>query len=398
MKNLKLSVQLFMLVGGLMAAFAVATYFEVKSATTAIYSERNQTLRTEVETAISVMKDFDDRSKAGEFPVEEATKRALALLTKMRFDPDGYFFGYDYEVKSAFHPNPKIVGQSFKGKADQSGFAYRDAIVKAARDGGGYVTFFGPKPGHDVNDYSFPKTAYAKAYEPWKLVVATGLYLDDLQAAIRKQILEIVATSVIIFVLALIAAYVVIRGITRPLGAIHDTLQRVANDDVDVAVPHRDMRNEVGMMAKATAELQEKVRERHAMADRETEHKRQMDVERQQNAELQAAEAESQRRAVQAIGQALEQLAHGDLTVRCGDLGSRYTELRDNFNAAIGQLEQTMAQVKERGTDIGVSKEDPSGLQRACPTHGTSGRKPGGNLRSARRAQRRRPADGRWRS
>jgi methyl-accepting chemotaxis protein len=358
MKNLKISLQLFLLVGGLMAAFTVATYFEVKTATGQIYNERNQMLRSQVETAVSVMKDFDERAKAGEFTADEAMKRAFSLLSKMKYEPDGYFFGYDYDVTMVFHPNPKLIGQSFKGKADQSGFAYRDAIVKTARDGGGYVTFIGPKPGHDPNDYSYPKTTYSVVFEPWKLVVATGLYVDDLQSEVRSQVLNIITASIIIFALALIAAYVVIRGITRPLKAIHDTLQRVADDDVDVAVPHRDMANEVGMMAKATAELQDKVRERHAMAARETEHKRQIDAERQQNADLQAAEAATQARVVQTIGQALEQLAQGDLTVRCNDLGTRYAELRDNFNNAIGQLERTMTLVKERGTDIGVSKEE----------------------------------------
>ncbi len=51
-----------------MVAFAVATYFEVRSATATIYNERNQTLRTEIETALSVMKDFDARAKAVNFP------------------------------------------------------------------------------------------------------------------------------------------------------------------------------------------------------------------------------------------------------------------------------------------------------------------------------------------
>jgi len=358
MKNLKISVQLFILVAGLMAAFAGATYFEVKSATAAIYSERNQTLRAQVETALAVMKDFDERSKAGEFTVEEAKKRAYDLLTKLRYDPDGYFFGYDYEVTLLFHINPKLVGQNFKGKADQTGFAYRDAIVKVGRDGGGYVTFIGPKPGKDPNDYSYPKSVYAKAYEPWKAVVATGLYVDDLRAQIQQQIIQIVAISAGIFALALVAAYVVIRSITRPLNAIRETLHRVAEGDIDTPVPHRDLSNEVGMMAAATAELQDKVRERRAMAERETEHKRQIDNERQQNADLQAAEAETQGRVVRNIGKALEQLAHGDLTVRCDDLGSRYAELRDNFNNAIGQLERTMTLIKERGTDIGLSKEE----------------------------------------
>ena len=67
MRNLRISLQLFLLVGGLMAAFTVATFFEVRSATQSIYNERNQMLRTQVESAISVIEDFDERANAGEF-------------------------------------------------------------------------------------------------------------------------------------------------------------------------------------------------------------------------------------------------------------------------------------------------------------------------------------------
>jgi len=358
MKNLKISLQLFLLVGGLMAAFSVATFFEVRSATQSIYNERYQMLRTQVETATSVLKDFDDREKAGEFSHDEAMKRAFALLTKMRFDPDGYFFAYDYDVKMVFHSNPKLVGTDSKGKTDSNGFAYRDELVKLGRNGGGYVNFIGPKPGHDPNDYSFPKASYGKAFEPWKIVLVTGLYIDDLQAEVHAAIINIVGISLLILIFALTAAYFVIRGITNPLKSIHDALERVADNDVNIQIPHTEMGNEVGMMAKATLELQSKVRERHAMAERENEHKRQIDAERQQNLDRQAAEAATQARVVTTIGGALEQLAQGDLRVRCGDLGSGYVELRDNFNSAIGRLEQTMSQVKEKGNDIGVSKEE----------------------------------------
>ncbi|TWD55279.1 methyl-accepting chemotaxis sensory transducer with Cache sensor [Agrobacterium vitis] len=358
MKNLRISIQLFLLVGVLMAAFATATFFQVRTATKAIYHERFESLRTQVETALAVIKTFDDRARAGEFSVEEAQKRAYAMLNKMRFEPDGYFFGYNYDVVLVFHPTSPSVGKSNKGMADTNGYAYRDDLVKLGRAGGGYVEFIGPKPGNDPNDRSFPKAAYGKAYEPWKIVIITGLYTDDLRANVRAEMIKTIAISVGIFLFALAAAYLVISNITKPLRAIHNALEAVADEDVSITIPHTDMRNEVGMMAKATKSLQEKVRERHAMTERQKQQSHELDSERQRNIDRQAEEARLQAHAVSTIGVSLERLAEGDLTVRCADLGSKYETLRHNFNDALTRLEQAMGRVSLKGNDIAVSKEE----------------------------------------
>ncbi|MCO5731097.1 methyl-accepting chemotaxis protein [Rhizobium sp. SSA_523] len=358
MKNMKISLQLFVLVGAMSLVFGAMTFLQIRSSTEAIYHERYEMLRTQVESAISVMKTFDDRAIAGEFTQEEARKRAYSLLNKMRFEPDGYFFGYDYDVVLVFHPTANTVGQSSKGKPDPSGYAYRDDLVKFGRNGGGYVEFIGPKPGNDPNDYRFPKAAYAKAFEPWQLVVVTGLYTDDLQAQVMSTIIKTVVASLLLFVVALAGAYYLIRGITRPLAAIHDALDAVADEDVSRPIPHTDMRNEIGLMAKATAALQQKVRERHALTARQKEQETELFAERERSAGMQRVEAEAQAHVVGTISHALEKLANGDLTVRCDDLGSQYDELRRNFNGALTRLEQAMTRVSLKGNDISVSKEE----------------------------------------
>lgn len=358
MNRLKISFQLILLVAGLMAAFAVATFFQVRTATDTIYQQRHELLRTQVESALSLFKDYDDRAKAGEFSIEEAQRLAYAQVGKIRFEPDGYFFAYDYDVNFVFHPNAKLVGTSGKGKGDTNGFLYRDELVKQGRAGGGFVEFIGPKPGQDPNDYSFPKTTYGKAFDPWQIVVITGLYTDDLKAEIRSSILTTIGWTAGIFLLALAAAYLVIRNITGPLKAIHKVLESVADDNVDIAIPHTDLQNEIGLMAKATKSLQNKVRERHAMAARQRESQQELDAERNQNAEMQVAETRQQAHVVKTIGASLKRLAEGDLTVRCADLGPNYEALRHDFNDALARLEGAMAKVSTKGNDIAVSKEE----------------------------------------
>ena len=357
MKNLKISHQLFILITGLMIAFAGVTYYQVRTSVASIYAERYDMLRTQVESAISIMQVYHEQEIAGTLTREEAQKQAYAAVAAIKYEPAGYIFGMTKDIVMTFHYNSKNVGTSQKGQPDKMGKLFREEIVKNAQAGGGIVEYHWEKPGLAA-DKVYKKAVYSNMFAPWDVVVATGVYVDDLETKVSNTIMEVVAFGLIVFLAAVGLAVLVIRNITKPLAAVHSALEAVADEDVSRPIPHTDMRNEVGMMAKATAELQEKVRERHAMAARQDEQQRELDRERQQNATLQQEEAEVQARVVATIGTALEALAHGDLTVRCGDLGSRYAALRDNFNDALSRLEAAMAKVNAKGIDIGGSKEE----------------------------------------
>ncbi len=357
MKNLRISKQLVLLVLALIGGFAVVTYFELRASTQAIYAERYGMLRTQVESGIGILKKFQQREAAGELTRAEAQKQAFAAVSAMSFQPDGYLFSYDYDVKMLMHPDAKKIGENGKGKPDSAGKLFRDEMVSVGRSGGGIVDYMSTsKPGQPDGDFS--KSSYAKAFEPWQMVLATGVYTDDLQAQIRGMVLDAIMIGAVALIIALAGAYVVIRGITKPLASVHGALEAVADENVTIAIPHTDMSNEVGMMAKATQALQEKIRERHAMAARQEDQRQELDRERQQNADMQQQEAASQTRVVSTIGETLESLAHGDLTVRCADLGPRYETLRHNFNDALTHLEAAMAKVNSKGIDIGGSKEE----------------------------------------
>ena len=356
MKNLKISHQLLLLVLLLIAGFAAATYMQLRTSTQAIYAERYGMLRTQVESGIGIFKRFQALEASGAMGREEAQKRAFEAVSAMTFTPDGYLFAYDYDVNMRVHPDPKRLGQSFKGKPDSQGFMYRDELVKIGRAGGGTVDFLGPKPGQEGD--TFLKSSYALAFEPWQLVLVTGVYVDDLQAQIRSEVFKALSFGFVILLLGSLLAFVVIRNISGPLGAIRQALNAVADEDVTMQIPHTDMKNEVGLMARATQALQQKVRERHAMQESQQRQQEELDGERQHNLDMQRDEAALQARVVSTIGSALEQLAKGDLTVRCGDLGTRYAGLRDNFDEALGHLEAAMSKVNDKGIDIGGSKEE----------------------------------------
>ena len=357
MKNLKISHQLFALLGVLMAAFAVATYFQIRSQAESIYDDRFDMLRTQVESGISVLNQYYQREKSGEMTHEAAQAEAFKVLSHVSFEPAGYFFGFDYNAVMRIHPNPVNVGKDMSGQVDRNGTHFSKEMVEKGIKGGGRTVYYWGKPGHS-DDQLFLKGSYSAAFAPWQIVVGCGVYMDDLDAQINATMWRALLICGLVFVIGVGAALYFIRGITKPLADVHAALKAVADEDLKMAIPHIEMRNEIGLMAKATQALQEKVRERHLLADRQAAQELEISNEREQNLRQQQDEAHEQARVVSIIGRALEDLAQGNLTIRCGDLGAGYAGLRNNFNEALSHLEAAMGRVNAKGNDIGLSKEE----------------------------------------
>ncbi len=357
MKNLKISHQLFALLGVLMAAFAVATYFQIRSQADSIYDDRFDMLRTQVESGISVLNQYYQREKSGEMTHEAAQAEAFKVLSHVTFAPAGYLFGFDYNVIQRIHPSPVNIGKDMSGQVDKNGTHFSKEMVEKGIKGGGRTIYYWNKPGHSDSEF-FLKGSYSAAFAPWQIVLGCGVYMDDLEAQINATMWRALMICGIVFLIGIGAAFYFIRGITKPLTDVHAALKAVADEDVKTAIPHTEMRNEIGLMAKATQALQEKVRERHALADRQAAQELEISNEREQNLRQQQDEAREQARVVAVIGKSLEELARGDLTVRCGDLGASYAGLRNNFNEALSHLEAAMRRVNAKGNDIGLSKEE----------------------------------------
>lgn len=357
MGNLKISQQLFLLVCGIMIAFASVTSYLIHSSVNAIYAERFDMLRTQVESGLSILAYYKEKEDSGEMTTEEAQAQAFRLLSHVRYEPAGYLIGFDYDVVQRFHPSSANIGKNLSGLVDENGLHYSADMVEKGKAGGGITIFRWSRPGQPA-DRMFLKGAYSKAFEPWKLVISSGVYMDDLQATISHTIWKVVGIGLTIALLAIAAAFFVIRNITRPLIAVHDALRAVSNEDLETRIPHTSKSNEIGLMAKATLALQKKVSERRDLALREQEQQAELDRERQSNAERQAEDKMAEERAVSTIGDALAELATGNLTARCGDLGPRYQALRTNFNEALTQLETAMASVNAKCAHIESSKEE----------------------------------------
>ncbi len=116
---------------------------------------------------------------------DEATlNEAKALLAKLDYGDDGYYFLYDMEGRNLMHPRqPNLVGRNLWELRDPSGNPTIQRLIAQAQAGGGFVRYVWEKPS---SGKVAPKLGYVIRLDRWGWMLGTGLYLDDVESALTK--------------------------------------------------------------------------------------------------------------------------------------------------------------------------------------------------------------------
>ncbi|MBV8633298.1 MAG: cache domain-containing protein [Burkholderiaceae bacterium] len=115
---------------------------------------------------------------------QETQDKAKAILEKMQFGEDGYFFIYDLHGTNLMHPRLRnFVGNNYWDLRDAQGTLAIQKLIAQARAGGGFVQYSWPKPSLQREA---PKLAYVVMLERWGWMLGSGIYLDDVDTALQK--------------------------------------------------------------------------------------------------------------------------------------------------------------------------------------------------------------------
>jgi methyl-accepting chemotaxis protein len=170
------------------------------------------------------------------------------------------------------------------------------------------------------------------------------------------------AITGLIVLLGGLFAFLIARGISRPIQGMTQAMTTLAAGNLQVEVPALDKKDEIGEMAKAVLVFRDAAVENARLEREAAEHRAQAEHERARNEQAQR-EAIEQERAIVAdsIGVGLNKLAAKDLTYRMSsDIPEAYRKLQSDFNAAIAQLETALRCVTDSTSAIHAGTEEIS--------------------------------------
>jgi methyl-accepting chemotaxis protein len=258
----------------LIAALANISTFAIQLTTlrSTLMTERQGAIRNVVEAAASMARGFAAEADSGRMTLAEAQERAKLGLRAMRFADNVNYFVYDFDgILVAHGVKPQTEGRNFSGDTDANGFRYVAAMIDAARQGGGFVNYMFPHPGKTE---SVPKLSYSALVAPWHWAVGSGIYIDDVDAAIRAEFFHAALWSGGLLVLLGLASWPIVRGIVRPIKSMTGAMATLAAGDTGITVPALARRDEIGDMARAVEVFRDNMRETDALRAEHEEQKR----------------------------------------------------------------------------------------------------------------------------
>ncbi|MBI4275775.1 MAG: HAMP domain-containing protein [Rhizobiales bacterium] len=192
----------------------------------------------------------------------------------------------------------------------------------------------------------------------WKLGDVRGVL--EVTSAIDTQLAHgaklsnlIIIGAILIGLILLGLSLIFARSVTRPLRSLADDLAALSQNNNDIEIQGTARRDEIGQMARSVVVLRDAAMEKLRLEGLTAEQRKTAEEERLRNAEAAKKATEEQAAIVGAIGAGLAKLSHGDLTSRVeAAFPPAYQQLKDDFNAAMGQLQETMLTIVHAVNEI----------------------------------------------
>ncbi|MDO8926619.1 MAG: methyl-accepting chemotaxis protein [Sideroxyarcus sp.] len=250
--------KIWLMVALFLGAIIAGSVVDVISMRDTLWAEKQLKTRHLVETAYSVLARTYELQKSGVVSEAAARAEAIATIKALRYEDKEYFWindlGKPYPTM-IMHPTvPALDGkvldaEKFNCATSQS---FGDAGAPVAtngkknlfvafvevvdKNGKGFVTYNWPKPkaGGGTSDELYPKLSYVKKFEPWGLLIGSGIYVDDVDAAVSHRAWHTAGIVLASSIVLLLLAGMLRRSITRPLDEVAHAMHEIVEGDGDL--------------------------------------------------------------------------------------------------------------------------------------------------------------------
>jgi methyl-accepting chemotaxis protein len=191
-----------------------------------------------------------------------------ALVSPVRYgeDKSGYYFVFR-ETTVVSHPKSAQIGKDWADKVDPNGVHFIAEMHENAKSGA-FTPYSFEKPGAGLQ----PKLSYSTPIPGTDLWIATGIYIDNVDAAKARiegrisaivqsyTILIVIGVALVFFGVVLPVSIFIARSITLPLSKAVHLADEVARGHLDQDIEDNEP-DELGQLSRALERMVVKLRE-----------------------------------------------------------------------------------------------------------------------------------------
>jgi len=244
--------------------------------------DRISQLRTAVDMVIGLAQTLQDEVAAGKMTLADAESQFRARTKRMTFDKgQGYAMAFRPDTMVMMNTaNPQLEGKITNTK-DSNGVLIAAAVNEAGQRSaeGGITTYYYPRPGQTT---PLQKIVFARKFEPWNIVVGSGLYVDDLDADINALMLRLAAVGAGVVALIALLSWLIARDILGALKRQQGRMQGIATGSLDEVVGETGRGDEIGRMAETLEMLRQTALTARSLEAEQIETKQQAEQEKRE--------------------------------------------------------------------------------------------------------------------
>jgi methyl-accepting chemotaxis protein len=248
MRFLSINARLALIVGLLLVTVLGLIAGDSWSFRESMLQERREKVFDINTSVVAIAKRYNALVSDGKITLPEAQEAVKTAARSMRWAANDYISVYEFEGMTLVHGNPKLEGTNRMGFVDGAGVRSVEKQIGIAKAGGGFLNVSLPRAGQTV---PVAKINHAMPYAPWKWMLLTGAYVDDIDDVVLQRLYSVGGLALLAVGIAGLLAFFIGRSISRPISTLCDTMQDLAKGDTAISVPFTEWHHETGRIARA---------------------------------------------------------------------------------------------------------------------------------------------------
>ena len=211
-------------------------------------ADRIQAVRSVTELFQSYAGALEKRVTSGAMTREAAFAELAETTMAMRYNGGAdYVSIYTMDGMTIATADRKMLGQN-RMDVITAGVKILRSITDLLKDADTATFAYNfTRPGREG---LFPKVSVAVQYKPWKLLIVSGAYTDDIDAAFSTAAFVAGGLIVALTLLAALCSVLIARSVSGPLGRLGMRMRALADGDIVSPVDELERSDEIGRMAE----------------------------------------------------------------------------------------------------------------------------------------------------